>query len=90
MATVARGMTTDKRSAEGARKELSRKAVATIGRAPRNVVCFNCAKDNEIILGRIDSDRSCPRCRKKIVRGAVVQGPAYGRGLNGKKASGVR
>lgn len=57
-------------------RELSRKAVSVIGRAPRTVVCFRCAHQHEIILGRIDSDRACVRCRKSLKQGVIVQGAA--------------
>lgn len=77
MASVARSMVEKPKPKNGG-GNLNRR-VAAIGRAPRTIVCFACASTSEIVLGRIDSDKMCDRCRKPLKRGVVVQAPAASR-----------
>jgi hypothetical protein len=82
MAAVARPLEVDKGV-----KEASRRAVATIGRAPRNIVCFRCARKHEIVLGRIDSDKPCARCKKTLRQGVVIQSAARPRNADKRGAA---
>lgn len=61
-------------------KRVDRFKASYIGRAPRAIVCFGCARNNEVILGRYDGEKPCGRCnRTPVRRGVVIQGSALPR-----------